>query len=76
MSLVHNEQVKVTANWLNTLATATVTVGVLAPLASAIYGLGLPPPNVVALLPALVIWFLAALALHLGARHVLRGLTP
>ena len=43
MSLVDNERVKLTATWLNTLASATATVGVLAPLASFIYGLGQSP---------------------------------
>lgn len=62
MSLVHDEQVKVTANWLNSSATATVTVGVLAPLASTVYGLN-PAPSIRALLPALAIWLFAALAL-------------
>lgn len=41
MSLLHNERVKLTASWLNTLATATATVGVLAPLASVVYGVRL-----------------------------------
>lgn len=40
MSLVSNERVKLTATWLNTLASATATVGVLAPAASILYGIG------------------------------------
>jgi hypothetical protein len=76
MSLVDNERVKLTATWLNTLAsaTATATVGVLAPLASFVYGLGQSPLSVSASLVAMAIWFSAALALHLGARRVLGGL--
>ena len=72
MSLIHNERVKLTATWLNTLASATATVGVLAPLASIAYGLGPAPVRPVIFLASGAIWFLAALALHLGARRVLR----
>lgn len=39
MSLVHNEQTKLTANWLNTLATAIIATGALAPIAASLYGL-------------------------------------
>ncbi|HEX8166970.1 MAG TPA: hypothetical protein VF601_14455 [Beijerinckiaceae bacterium] len=74
MSVIHNERVKLTATWLNTLASATATVGVLAPLASIVYGLGPSQPSLIALVPAMAIWFFAALALHLGARRMLRGL--
>lgn len=39
MSLVFNERIKLTASWLNTLATAVVAAGVFAPLAATLYGL-------------------------------------
>lgn len=39
MSLVFNERTKLTASWLNTLATALVAAGVFAPVAALIYGL-------------------------------------
>jgi hypothetical protein len=74
MSVIHNERVKLTATWLNTLASATATAGVLAPLASIIYGL---VHYIQAWLPSCPRWrfgFFAALALHLGARRMLRGL--
>ena len=76
MSLVGNERVKLTATWLNTLASATATVGVLAPLASIVYGLGLSPISPVVFVASGTIWFLAALALHLGARRILGRLKP
>ena len=38
MPLVHNEQVKLTANWLSALAAALVAAGVFAPVAALIYG--------------------------------------
>jgi hypothetical protein len=39
MFLVHNERTKLTATWLNTLATALVAAGVFAPAAAVLYGL-------------------------------------
>ena len=39
MFLVHNEQTKLTATWLNTLATALVAAGVFAPAAALVYRL-------------------------------------
>ena len=39
MFLVHNERTKLTATWLNTLATALVAAGVFAPGAALIYRL-------------------------------------
>lgn len=39
MFLVHNEQTKLTASWLNGLATAIIAAGVFAPLVASIYGL-------------------------------------
>ena len=40
MFLVHNEQTKLTAAWLNTLATALVAAGTFAPFAALFYGFG------------------------------------
>ncbi len=39
MVLVANERTKLTANWLNGLATAIIAAGVFAPLVASIYGL-------------------------------------
>jgi hypothetical protein len=39
MHLVHNERTKLTAGWLNTLATAVVAAGFFAPVAAVMYGL-------------------------------------
>jgi hypothetical protein len=39
MFLVHNERTKLTAAWLNTLATALVAAGVFAPIAALLYRL-------------------------------------
>jgi hypothetical protein len=37
--LIANERTKLTANWLNALATALVAAGVFAPAAALLYGL-------------------------------------
>lgn len=39
MSLVHNERTKLTAAWLNAVATALIAAGLFAPLAALLYGL-------------------------------------
>jgi hypothetical protein len=39
MFLVHNERTKLTATWLNTLATALVAAGTFGPFAARLYGL-------------------------------------
>lgn len=74
MFLVHNECTKLTANWLNALATALVAAGTFAPFAALAYGFSGTTPDR---------WFLAALAglcfaggiaLHLGGRVLLRRL--
>lgn len=42
MHLVHNERTKLTAGWLNTLATALVAAGLIAQAAALLYGLSSP----------------------------------
>jgi ABC-type xylose transport system permease subunit len=43
MFLVENERVKLTASWLNALATALVAAGAFAPAAAWLYGLSALP---------------------------------
>jgi len=43
MFLVHNERTKLTASWLNTLATALIAAGAFAPAAAWFYGLSALP---------------------------------
>lgn len=74
MSLIHNERTKLLANALNTAATSSFAVGVLAPLAAAFYNFGAAPVALGTLVLGTCIWLSAAVALHLGARRVLRGL--
>ncbi|WP_235890997.1 hypothetical protein [Pararhizobium mangrovi] len=72
---IANERTRMIANALDRLSTAFLTVGVLAPAASEIYGnvrvaesLGVWTPFIV------VAWFLSAIALHLTAHLVLGDL--
>ena len=74
MSLVHNEQVKLYAGALNTAAISCFTVGVVAPMAAAFYNLGSQPVSLRAIVIGVVIWLGAAIAIHFGARRVLKGL--
>lgn len=75
MSVIENEQTKLTAAALNTAATSSFTVGVLAPIAAAFYNIGgsVHVPIGVLVVGA-VVWLGTAGALHLSARHVLKGL--
>ena len=68
------EQTKLLANALDRTSAACVTVGVLAPTAAVIYNIsGNASANWVFVLGT-GIWLLAAVALHLIARRVLKGL--
>lgn len=75
MSLVQNERTKLLAAALNTAATSSFTVGVLAPIAAVFYNFGgsseVPLSTIVI---GAVGWISAAVALHLAARWVLKGL--
>jgi hypothetical protein len=42
MFLIANERTKLTANWLNALATAIIAAGAFAPMAVSIYGVSYP----------------------------------
>ncbi len=75
MSVVENEQVKLTATYLNGLAIAIFAVGGLAPLVSIVSGTAHPS----ALLPIAALTTVCVLlsgALHLIAKRHLRQLQP
>jgi hypothetical protein len=74
VSMIWNERTRLLANALDRASTACLTVGVLAPAASALTSsaiLSVPLPKVVA---GASIWMLTAVTLHLSARKVLRRL--
>ena len=73
--LVHNERVKLTANSIDRLATASIAAGFIAPVVSIANGqllFGLSAPLAI----STVTWLLTALALHLAAGHLLGKLKP
>jgi hypothetical protein len=74
MSLVENEQRKLLAGALNTAATSSFTIGVLAPMAAAFYSVGTTRVPVSTVVLGIFIWLSAAVILHLGARQVLKAL--
>lgn len=71
MNVIRNEQTKLTATFLNGIATAIFAVGGVAPMISSLNG-GIAPRGV--LIAVSGVCFLAALALHLIARRVLERL--
>ncbi len=70
MYAIHNEQVKLTANWLNTIAIALVVTGLIVPAASYVYGLP-SVPVVRSWIFIALSWFAGGVILHPGARRVL-----
>jgi hypothetical protein len=77
MSLIHNERWKLTANWLNALASGIIITGVVAPAIAVLFRLqtavGISP---VLLALSSIVWLLAGIALHLTARRILKRLLP
>ena len=71
MSLVRNERAKLTANLLNTLSGGCALGGVIAPTASAIYGMGVFGAPAWAGSLAGLRCSCASLLLHIGARGIL-----
>jgi hypothetical protein len=74
-TLVLNEQTKLLANLLNTVAGSSVTVGVTAPIAAMFFY----SPVTIRFAPAvigIIIWINIAGFCHLAARYILGGLKP
>ncbi len=69
-----NEQRKLLATLMNTVAGATVTVGVLAPAAGLLYGLSVPVRSTFQIGIVVSAWLVTASVLHLTARRILRGI--
>lgn len=73
MGLVHNEQIKLSATFLNGVAQAVFAVGCLGPVVAML--IGSVAPGLIPLGVAAGCWMLAV-ALHLVARRILRRLLP
>ena len=71
MSLVHNERTKLTATWLNSLATIVTGAGGIAPLAATYYGMNAAQPVGAYLIIGFFLWTGVGLGLHVAARNLL-----
>jgi hypothetical protein len=74
MFLVHNERTRLTASWLNALATALIAAGGFAPAAAWLYGLSALPVGAVYLTTVGVVCAAGGFSLHLVALATLRRL--
>ena len=74
MFLVENERTKLTAAWLNTLATALIAAGAVAPAAAAFIGISALPIETGRVVVLAATCVLAGNGIHLGARRVLGSL--
>jgi hypothetical protein len=63
---VRNERRKLTASWLNAIATALVAAGVFAPVASQIYGFGSNRADQTLVLASSSVCLAVSLILHFG----------
>ncbi len=73
MSLIRNEQTKLTASWLNAISAASIAVGGFAQLAPWFSGTAtVQRPDVTAIFTGS--WFLFGFVLHLGGRLYLKRL--
>lgn len=73
VSLVENERTKLLATALNNLGVATIITGVVAPVATALYGTAHPAYWWFTIA---VVWIIVGLALHVLAQMVLGKLKP
>ena len=71
---VRNERRKLTASWLNTIATALLAAGVFAAAASQIYGFGPSRVDQTLVLVSSTVCLAVSLILHFSGRQVLGGL--
>jgi hypothetical protein len=74
MSLVQNEQRKLTANYLNSLAVTIFAMGTVSPFISAFVN-GIAANHIVSLIVS-IICFPLSVAIHFVARALLKGLKP
>jgi hypothetical protein len=72
--LIHNEQTKLTATWVNTLAAAFIAAGAVAPVAAALYGMAALPIGAGRLIALALACVALGFGIHLMARAQLRNL--
>jgi hypothetical protein len=71
MFLVHNERTKLSASWLNALATAVVAAGLFAPAAALLYGLSDLKIGALFMVGVALACLALGAVLHLGGRMLL-----
>jgi len=75
MHMIHNARIQLFANLLNATAGSSFAIGVLTPLAAAVFYSAAPSGlHFRSIVIGIVFWFGASAALHLAARMVLGGL--
>jgi sugar phosphate permease len=75
VSLIHNEQTKLTATALNNIVVAFVIAGFVGPVVALGYGSDALPKGGVAILVSLI-WLFVGFILHSIAKLILRDLKP
>jgi hypothetical protein len=71
---VRNERIKLTASWLNAIATALLAAGLFAPAASQIYGFGSNRADKTLVSISSAVCVVLSLTLHWVGRQLLGGL--
>ncbi len=71
MFLIHNERTKLTAAWLNALATALIAAGAFAPAVARVYGLSALPIGAFYLSALAFACVAAGIGLHVSALAML-----
>jgi len=75
MHTVHNARIMLLANLLNTMAGSSFAIGVLTPLAAAVFYSAAPAGlHLSAIIVGIVFWLVASTVLHMAGRMVLGGL--
>jgi hypothetical protein len=72
----YNERIKYFARLLNTIAAAAISIGILAPLVAALYGIGAAQsvPSVPVVVLGSILWAFLAASLHASAQWLLGNL--
>ncbi|TMI99405.1 MAG: hypothetical protein E6G97_22695 [Alphaproteobacteria bacterium] len=74
MFLVENERTKLTASWLNTLATAIIAAGAFAPAIAILVGVSPMPIESARVIVLAIACVVVGNSIHLGARYLLGSL--
>ena len=70
-SLIRNERLKLTANWMNAFSIAVMTAGVLGPIAYFLFGLGTKPVNPIYIVEVALCCVVVSVGLHMIGRALL-----